>query len=416
MRIVLISGPGRIHFVETAVALIRTNCKITFICGVVPTGLVRFLCGPIGLLMGRNNLYSRLRVRLGPDDVLRPVMRSNLVGEFVASVTARLAGLGVLPCRSWCLRFAWQFYGWCCRPYILGGDVLHIRSGAGQGGLITKARKIGMLIVVDQSLAHPKYIGGVLNKEYERFGLTSEWHASDPFWRLVLADCNQADVLLVNSDFVKDTFVANGYPSDRIRVNYLGVRSDFIAVKNNYNIGPVIKLLFTGTFDLRKGCHIVIKAMQALLNQRGIGVELHVAGNASQCFELLSDEIVGMPIRFHGYLAQKELMRLFVDCDLYVFPTFSEGCAKSAMEAMLAGLPVVTTDACGLPGGAGVHWYRIELGSVESLIDAILGLANDECLRSSIGRAGSKLGLGGEYSWEAYADRLERLYFKGLSH
>lgn len=42
-------------------------------------------------------------------------------------------------------------------------------------------------------------------------------------------DCEEGDRLLVNSDFVKNTFIEYGFDTNKIDVVYLGVRSDFLA-------------------------------------------------------------------------------------------------------------------------------------------------------------------------------------------
>ena len=78
----------------------------------------------------------------------------------------------------------------------------------------------------------------------------------------MLRDCDDADLLLVNSDFVKKTFVEQGYPAEKVRVAYLGVREEFFDLKRDYRIAGPVKILFTGNFDIRKGVRLLLEAIR----------------------------------------------------------------------------------------------------------------------------------------------------------
>ena len=61
--------------------------------------------------------------------------------------------------------------------------------------------------------------------------------------------------------------------------------------------------------------------------------------------------------------------------DVYVFPSLAEGCASSGMEAMAAGLPVITTRESGLPIRHGENGWLIASKSEQAISDAIICLA-----------------------------------------
>ena len=51
--------------------------------------------------------------------------------------------------------------------------MLLVRSGAGQSGAIRKARRNGLAIVTDHSIAHPAFMHQALREEFARIGMAA---------------------------------------------------------------------------------------------------------------------------------------------------------------------------------------------------------------------------------------------------
>lgn len=303
-------------------------------------------------------------------------------------------------------------YGKYSRKYIKSADIFHVRSGSGLGGAIEKARSEGMKIVVDHSIAHPAFMRRQLEGEYKRNQVAFDLGDDNPFWQSVLNDCTKADFLLVNSDFVKDTFVEQGFDSAKIKVIYLGVRSDFNDLKQSYALHSKVKLLFTGSFGFRKGGEYLLKAM-LLLEQRGVECELIVVGGCSEKSVLLG-KYQPKNVQFVGVVPQDDLKTFLKDSDIYVFPSLCEGCAQSGMEALTAGLPVITTYESGLPIEDGVNGLIINSKDENAIVEAVIKLINDNQLRESIGHtAMQRMKM---YTWETYASKVVELYHQMLNY
>jgi len=279
-------------------------------------------------------------------------------------------------------------------------DIFHVRSGAGQGGAINTARCAGAIAVADHSIAHPAFMARALNPLCDRYGMPPLAGADDPFWALVLQDCKDADAILVNSDFVRDTFVNEGFRPDRIHVAYLGVRRDFLSLKTDYSLSTPIKLLFTGGFTARKGAGDLLDAVSAL-SRSAERCSLDVVGSLAEAAPILARHGTPRGAHFVGMVLQDDLKAFLRHADMYVFPTLAEGCAKSAMEALAAGVPVITTRECGLPVQHMQHAFIIPSGNPAALADAIETLAGDEPLRRQLGQAGAAL-VRDHYSWSNY--------------
>jgi glycosyltransferase involved in cell wall biosynthesis len=278
---------------------------------------------------------------------------------------------------------------WGSRKYLKDADVLLVRSGAGQSGAISKARSNGLAIVTDHSIAHPDFMHRALREEFARFGLPAGYDSRADLWKLVLRDCADADLLLVNSEFVKKTFVEQGYPADKVRVAYLGVREEFFDLKRDYRIdGPV-----------RKGVRLLLEAIRRC---RHSGLDLHLEllgnlGNGASCLQPGDD----LFFTHTPFAPLNQVVMAFARADLFVFPTFAEGSSRSAMEAAAAGLPIITTENCGLPLQHGKSAIYVPANDVESLAEAIARLSSDEGLRASIGRNAMRT-VTENYTWMHY--------------
>lgn len=297
-------------------------------------------------------------------------------------------------------------YGRLSCKYLKDADVFHVRSGSGMGGAIEKAKANGMKVIVDHSIAHSEFMDRQLRKEFEKNGALFAMGIDNPFWQGVLADCDKADLLLVNSQFVKDTFVEAGYDEKKIRVVYLGVRTDFSRLKTDYTIGDTIKLLFTGSFGFRKGGEYLLEAIK-ILNSRNIPCELTIVGGTGGATEML--DRYNLPnVRLVGMVPQDELKVYLKNADMYVFPSLCEGCAQSGMEALTAGLPVITTFESGLPIEHGKTGFFIPSKDEQAIVDAVISVAADSVLRSNIGRNAAEMMT--RYTWNNYAKEVCKLY------
>ena len=252
-----------------------------------------------------------------------------------------------------------------------------------------------------------------LRHEYEKNDAIFDLGTSSPFWRLIAEDCEWADVLLVNSFFVRDTFIEQRYPSDKIKVAYLGTRSDFFGLRNvkatNRN-GRKLKLLFTGGFGFRKGAEYILDAIKILQDKVTISFEMDIVGDFSSANELIEkhkDE--NLPIVFYGPVPQDDLKQFLAQSDIYVFPSLAEGCACSGMEAMAAGLCVVATHESGFPIEDGVNGCLIPGKNAKAVADKIMELMHHPDDIDRMGLAASEL-IRTQYTWEKYAENVKKVY------
>ncbi len=73
----------------------------------------------------------------------------------------------------------------------------------------------------------------------------------------------------------------------------------------------------------------------------------------------------------HRLCSPQQVVAAFARADLFVFPTFAEGSSRSGMEAAAAGLPIITTENCGLPLEHGKSAIYVAVNDADALAEAI---------------------------------------------
>ena len=300
-----------------------------------------------------------------------------------------------------------MLYGWMQKKYLKDADIYHVRSGSGANGAIEKARENGMKVVVDHSIAHPAYMDKYLRKEYERNGECFDMGMDSPFWKEIVDECDKGDVVIVNSHFVKDTFCECGFDKNKLRVVVKGVREDFFELKKNYEIKDKVKILFTGGFGFRKGAEYVLRAL-CKLDLLDFNYEMTVIGDYYGA-EKLINRYSPKHLNLINTIPQDDLIYYLANSDIYLFPSLSEGCAASGMEALAAGLPVIATRESGLPINNGEEGLIIQSRNVDGIVNAILELCSDKSLREKLGRNAAKK-IAECYTWDKYSENIVAVY------
>jgi glycosyltransferase involved in cell wall biosynthesis len=295
-----------------------------------------------------------------------------------------------------------------------GAGVYHFRAGFGQGSL-ARARRLGMITLCDQTLAHPLLLRGLLTHrgrvlDAATEALTDGETQLDAIDRAVVRDINEADAVLVNSDFVKQTFTALGGDPERVHVVYLGVDDNFLRAVgptgNRATSGP-LRLLFAGRLEPRKGADTLVEALSELDD---IPWELRVAGPvATEVAATHGPFLADRRVRQLGTLPRPELVREMLAAPVFVFPSYAEGSARVVFEAMACGCYVITSPNAGSIVEDGVHGALVEPWDVDGFRRAVRAAADDPERAAQIGRHNAEL-VRTRFRQCDYGDALLELY------
>jgi glycosyltransferase involved in cell wall biosynthesis len=114
-----------------------------------------------------------------------------------------------------------------------------------------------------------------------------------------------------------------------------------------------VRVVFTGRLDNLKGAHI-IDAVVGELRRRTLRARFHffLAGSCpypTRYPELCVEEGGGVRVQLVGALTTREILQLLWQSDVFLFPSHAENCPMSLLEAMACGLPIIASDAGGIP-------------------------------------------------------------------
>jgi glycosyltransferase involved in cell wall biosynthesis len=171
-------------------------------------------------------------------------------------------------------------------------------------------------------------------------------------------------------------------------------------------------LVATRLFE-RKGVQHVLEAF-AGMDQGGYSIE--VAGDGPQLSQLERQSGEHrIPARFHGWLAQDPLTRLFEQSRIFVLASSSDNFPVSLLEAMAARCAVITTRAGGCPEVVGDTGLVVDAGDVRGLRNALTRLIQDPAYAEALGmRAARRVQT--LFSWTAIASKHETAYESALRH
>ena len=113
----------------------------------------------------------------------------------------------------------------------------------------------------------------------------------------------------------------------------------------------LVRAVFAGRLNHRKGIQDLIKAVSMLREDRRESFRLTIAGAGDNSSLLRMVEEYGLEncVTFSGWLESRELMMLLERSDLLVHPSHEDCMPMSILEAMGLGLAILSTEVGGIP-------------------------------------------------------------------
>lgn len=172
------------------------------------------------------------------------------------------------------------------------------------------------------------------------------------------------------------------------------------------------RILFLGRLGNRKGTFDLVRAFAALGTSSGDATLVCAGDGAIAQTSLLARELgIAERVSCPGWLDPAASAAHLATADLFVLPSYAEGLPMALLEAMAAGLAVITTPVGGIPEV--VHHmengYLIQAGDIQALSGALGQLLSSEHLRGRLGAAARESVLQ-HFSLHAATGHLERIY------
>ena len=182
-----------------------------------------------------------------------------------------------------------------------------------------------------------------------------------------------------------------------------------------YNSGPrgehtKLKLINVGSFTINKNQKFLVEVAEIMRNRK-IDFEIHLLG-AGKCYEdvlrVVTENNMVSQVILHGSVdAVEDYLR---ESDIYVHTSFSEALGLTLIEAMAAGLPVVTLDGRGNRDliVQGKNGYMVYEQDAKQFADRILEIWNDKQKYQEMSVFAQEFAK--QYDIKPYVDNLLELY------
>ena len=157
------------------------------------------------------------------------------------------------------------------------------------------------------------------------------------------AEMRAADIIITNSSVTRASHIAWGADPDRTFSVNCGAPVPLAAVPRKQPGNRPLRVIWAGTFSIRKGAHLAVEAWRSL--GAGTDAVLDVYGTVTVPDRIWKPAPSGM--NFHGSVVRQTLFDAFDRADVLMFPTLSDGFGMVVTEAFSRGLPVITTDQAG---------------------------------------------------------------------
>jgi glycosyltransferase involved in cell wall biosynthesis len=224
-----------------------------------------------------------------------------------------------------------------------------------------------------------------------------------------LQECEQANLILLNAEVAKQTFVKAGFPPEKLAVltPIINTKRFHPAPKND----STFRVLYVGTIEPRKGVHYLINAfLQAKISKSEL---LIVGGASSRALRFLIENTLrqnsNIKQEFWDF-SRSEPTQVFSRCSVLVLPSVEDGFGLVVLEAMACGLPVIVTSHFGAADVVedGINGFVVPPRDVKAITEKLILLSENESVRTEMGKAARLTAE--QHNYERYNHNLRQVF------
>jgi glycosyltransferase involved in cell wall biosynthesis len=177
----------------------------------------------------------------------------------------------------------------------------------------------------------------------------------------------------------------------------------------DWGLEPGRYILFLGRFSPEKGCHLLVEAYEKL----DTDIKLVMAGGSSYCddYSRRLQAHAGERIKMLDWVSGEALDELLTNAMVFVLPSDLEGLSLALLDAMGAGLCVLSSDVAENREAVDDAGFTFRRGDAADLADRLRFLMANPAVRKAAGRA-AKRRIREHYQWPQIATEIERVYFE----
>jgi starch synthase len=280
--------------------------------------------------------FSRLSPRAEIPEIGNKLYRADTIQTlYLASIKLGFPGL----ITSELAFLAKKEQDFACRKFVNGSDIFLFYNGSGLD-TCNYAKRFGNICVVEAVNSHVSYQEEILKNEYSHLKVPFvPFHKREKEKRIM--EYQEADYILLPSEFVKNSFLELGYPEEKlIKVPYGFNTFPVHQEPIEKNITEDFTILYVGSISIRKGLRYLISAFNSFNHPKKklLIVGPNVSGQSG-----IKDIIIPEGVIFAGILKDEALEHAYKNAKVFCLPSIEEGLALVLGEALSFGIPIIAT-------------------------------------------------------------------------
>lgn len=167
-------------------------------------------------------------------------------------------------------------------------------------------------------------------------------------------------------------------------------------------------VLHVGALQKRKNIVRLVRAFEAMPASWRLALAGSAGFGGGEILRAIESSPARDRIEVLGYVTAEDLARWYARSMILAFPSLDEGFGIPILEAMAAGVPVVTSNRSALAEVAGDAAVLVNPESLEEIADGLKHLAGNETLREELARKGFLRVR--EFSWPKAVEKTWNVY------
>jgi len=176
-------------------------------------------------------------------------------------------------------------------------------------------------------------------------------------------------------------------------------------------------ILFLSRINKKKGLDWFIPVFSKV-KDRVPGTKLAIVGSDDgylACVKKVVEKLcLKKDVFLLGPVFGDEKWDIYSSADIFVLPSISDAVPAAALEASIAGLPLIITRTCGIPEVTTYNaGFEIDYGDSNALGNALIALLKDDTLRKKCGENAKRMVLD-NFTWDKVIKMYEEIYEKAF--
>ncbi len=222
-------------------------------------------------------------------------------------------------------------------------------------------------IILESPSSHMAHVMRQHRRATEAFPIEKSW-LNGAQCRKTLREYEMADLIYVNSEYSRQTYIEAGVPEAKLRRRVLTVEPRFAPpIRNSHSGGFTI--VSVGRLQVTKGVPVLLEAFERI--QDNEAELILVGGHGTDGMEKYLRQKLAADPRIK--IRPGDPLPCLHRADVLVHPSFEDGLGLAPLEALACGVPVIVTEDTGMKEYVvdGRNGYILPTGDVDALVEQL---------------------------------------------